>query len=235
MIIANLFLILPLSAAETECYFLNENGVCFQEEEYMFLTEMYWEGIQKMFTQNDYDKLIQSQVFHNEVDTVIYVEKENLRNTSYSDGKKSIKISKTCVSTNCVVATTVTWITNPNIRSYDLIGAYLENVNRLDVPSTIVVVDNSTRQNFDTVKYDNNGFGVSVLLPITTGNIKVSQTFKTSKGGTVYASYQHANKSISLINSNAYTISKNGFGNVFNFIGNVANIYDKMNGVSINV
>ena len=52
MIIANLFLILPLSAAETECYFLNENGVCFQEEEYLFLTEMYWEGIQKMFTQN---------------------------------------------------------------------------------------------------------------------------------------------------------------------------------------
>ena len=119
-IIANLLLILPLNAAEKDCYFLNENGVCFQEEEYMFLTEMYWEGIQKMFTQNDYDKLIQSQVFYNEVDTVIYVEKGNLRNTSYSDGKKSIKISKACVSTNCVVTTTVTWITNPNIRSYDV-------------------------------------------------------------------------------------------------------------------
>lgn len=133
------------------------------------------------------------------------------------------------------MATTLTWIKNPNIRSYDVIGAYLENVNRLDVPSTMVVIDDSTRQNYDTVKYDNNGFGVSVLLPLTAGNIKVSQTFKTSKGGTVYASYQHANKNISLINSNAYTISKNGYGNVFNFIGNIANIYDKMNGVSIDI
>lgn len=223
-----------INASTKNCYYLNDNGVCFQEDEFYFLSNMYWNGIQKVFTQSDYDKIIKRHKHAGEVISS-YDNNFEVKSSSYSDGKKNIKLSKSCSSNYCIVSTTVDWSINPTVRSYDVIGAYLENVSLYDVLSTIIVVNNSTQNNFNNVKYDNNGFGVSVLLPFGNGSIKISQTYKTGKGGTIYSSYQHANKNISQIDSYSYSISKLGYGNVFNFFGSSINVYDKMNGVSINV
>ena len=55
------------------------------------------------------------------------------------------------------------------------------------------------------------------------------------KNGTVYASYQHAKRNISLINSRRYTFASGGFGNVFSFDSAVGDYYDEMGGVSISL
>ena len=58
-------------------------------------------------------------------------------------------------------------------------------------------------------------------------------SFQTKASGTVYASYQHAVKNISLNSSTNYVFSANGLGNVFLFNDN--SLFDKMQGVSLNI
>ena len=72
-------------------------------------------------------------------------------------------------------------------------------------------------------------------MPSSGSNIIVSQSFSTTLGGTVYASYQHATSSISLASSKYYTISKSGYGKVFSFYNNMSSKYDGMGGVYIDV
>ena len=77
------------------------------------------------------------------------------------------------------------------------------------------------------------GFGVSIGLPKYGSSMIINQTYRVNKGGTIYASYQHAKSTISLANSKNYTLSHAGFGGVFKFSGVAVNIYDQMSGVSI--
>lgn len=61
-----------------------------------------------------------------------------------------------------------------------------------------------------------------MLLPKYDSAPVINQTFKVSKGGTVYASYQHAMRNIFLADSKNYTLSKAGYGEVFKFAGTAA-------------
>ena len=92
---------------------------------------------------------------------------------------------------------------------------------------TTKVTSNEGTEYFSNLKTLSSGFGVSVQLPSGTG-ISIEQKYVVSKGGSVYASYQHAQSSISLTNSKLYTISSSGYGGVFNFYGNASGIYDQM-------
>ena len=95
-------------------------------------------------------------------------------------------------------------------------GAYFEGVNR---EGEIV-----TKLNYNGGSYTSNGT-----------NIKLTQSYKTSSGGTIYASYQHSTSTISLADSKNYTIGKNGLGNVFIFSNGLGSKFDAMRGISINV
>lgn len=219
-----------VKAAET--YYTSQNNVSFTQEEYDFLSSFFWDGVQDEMTQSDYQKFIASDIMYGDIEIKTYTPITTL-STTISDGYKTLKISKSCSST-CYINVTATWTEDPSVRSYDVIGAYLKNTELLNTPVTTVRSSSGTSTSSEIQNFSN-GFGVSIKLPTSGSSIIVSQTFKVSTGGTVYASYQHATSSISLANSKNYTISSSGYGGVFNFTGTAASVYDRMNGVSIAV
>ncbi|MDE6141153.1 MAG: hypothetical protein K2G03_00980, partial [Bacilli bacterium] len=156
-----------------------------------------------------------------------------LYSTSHETNSKTMKISKSCNST-CSISVVVTWKNVPNTKSYDVIGAYLDGISLIKHSSTKVKTSTSSNSSLE-IQQEKSGFGVSISLPTSGSNYVISQTYTVSKGGTVYASYQHAKSSISLANSKNYTISREGYGGVFKFSGTAKNIYDAMGGVSITV
>lgn len=215
-----------VSAKET--YYLNDNNVAFSKDEYDFLSNMFWDGCQDLFTVNNYDKFISSNIM-NGIINVATNNKIMPLGTLFEGGGRTLKIATSCNS-NCFVSVTLTWNGSLTIRSYDVMGAYLENTLLLTSPLTTVTNSSDT-----TLRKLYNGFGVSLKLPSNGNNIIVNQNFRVSKGGHVYASYQHAKSSISLANSKNYTLSKSGYGRVFKFSGIAVNVYDQMSGVDIAV
>lgn len=220
-----------------EVYYTNNYNVRLTKEEYDFLSKFYWEGYQEDMTLSDYQEFIESNIMNGEFETVGINHFDNVGlipySTSHETNSKTMKISKSCNST-CSISVVVTWKNIPNTKSYDVIGAYLDGVNLLSKVSTNAKTSGMTNSIFE-IKKENNGFGASISLPTSGSNYVISQTYTVSKGGTVYASYQHAKRSISLANSKNYTISREGYGGVFKFSGTAANIYDQMRGVSIAV
>lgn len=215
-----------------ECFYNNPNGVCFSEEEYQFLTNMYWDGSQDLFNEGDYQKFINSDLLKGELETVeipIIIP----YSTDIADNLKRLKISKVC-TTNCNISVTATWLSIPANRSYDVIGARLVDVSLINNPLTTVTSSTQSKMSSSIKKFDN-GFGVSIELVKTGTNVIVNQTFKTTKGGTIYASYQHAISPISLNDSQKFSISSTGYGKVFKFNGVATTTYDKMSGVDIAV
>lgn len=227
------YLLLIPNVSAKEYYFKNDNGVFFTKEEYDFLTYMFWNGSQDLMTLEDYDKFILSDIMNGELDSKTYVENSYARSTSVSSVGKNLKITKSC-SNDCTISVTLTWTKDPAVRSYEVMGAYLKNTSLKSIPSTTILSHLGSTKSTE-IKNFNNGFGVSIELPKYGNSLIVNQTFMVAKGGTVYASYQHATKVISLANSKNYTLSNTGYGRVFNFSGVAASTYDKMAGVDMSV
>ena len=80
-----------------------------------------------------------------------------------------------------------------------------------------------------------NGFGVSIKLLSSGNNMRITQTFRISGTGKLYASYQHATSNISLADSQKFNISNSGYGGVFLFDNLIRKYYDGMGGVDISV
>ena len=155
------------------------------------------------------------------------------RASFHESPSKYFTITKSCTS-NCLITLVAEWKKNPNVRSYDVIGAYLDDVSLIGSPTTTATNTAGTNSSSEIVN-DTYGFGVSVKLPTGGNNMVVSQYFRVETGGTVYGSYQHATANISLANSKKYTISKTGYGGVFLFNSSVRSYYDAMGGVNISV
>ncbi len=211
-----------------EVYYTNKNGVSFTEEEYKFLSQMFWEGSQDLMTEEDYQRFVNSDLMDGNLEIIIYPEIMPIEG-SISDLGKTVKLAKTCID-ECTISTTATWTGVPNIRSYDVIGAYLGDTKLVMTPVTTVVSTTTTDGSLEMVQASN-GFGVSIKLPSTGTNVIVNQVYKVTKGGYLYATYQHAKRSISLANSKKYTFSTLGYGNVFLFSGVAEDIYDQMGGL----
>lgn len=215
-----------------DIYYTNNNGVSFNKEEFDFLGNFFWNGVQDLLSKEDYQNFILSDIMNGDIEIETYHEIMT-RGTYFEDANRDLKISKSC-SSNCYISVTLTWKNNPTIRSYDVIGAYLENTELVNTPTTVVLNSGAT-VNSKEIKKTSTGFGVSIKLPTYGNSLIVNQTYRVKKGGHVYASYQHAMKNISLTNSKNYTISKSGYGKVFNFSGTAVSTYDRMNGVNISV
>ena len=211
-----------------EVYYKNDNGVSLSKEEYDLLTYMYWDGCQELITSDDYDKFVKSNFMNGEIGYNVY-EEIQAKGLINEDGVRSLKIAKNCTS-DCLIAVTLTWKGNPNVKSYDVIGTYLDGTSLSNTPTTKI-----GNTSYTDIKKFNNGFGVSVLLPKYNNAPVISQTFRVAKGGTVYATCQHAAKNISLADSKNYTLSKTGYGGVFKFSGIASTVYDNFGGVSISL
>lgn len=232
LLLCSSFNLIEVSAKSN--YYINENGVEFSKAEYDFLTKMYWDGYQEIMTQNDYNDFKESNIINGKFNskTITYNDSVITRGTTHSTANKTLKIATSC-SSNCRVSVVLTWINNPTIRSYDVIGARLSGVTLQSTPTTRVASSSSTSFS-NNIRQQTNGFGTSILLP-SGSNIILNQDYYVSKGGTIYASYQHARKSTTLAISQMFNISSSGYGGVFSFYDDATDVYDAMNGVNISV
>lgn len=231
--LALMLIVSPVSAEEI--YYTNSNGVSLTEEEYDFMDYFFFEGSQDLMTADDYERFVESNIMNGEIDKVIYREplQATTRGTLFGDSNRQISISKSCES-NCLISVAFQWFNSPTIRSYDVMGAYMSDTTLANAPSTSLSYSGGS-SSITNIKKQSNAFGVSIDLPDSGSNIKVSQIFRVNTGGHVYATYQHAKSNTTLATSKNYTFGHAGYGRVFIFSGTAANVYDDMNGVDIAV
>ena len=143
------------------------------------------------------------------------------------------------------VVLTATWKYIPTTRSYDVIGfrGYgLEFRDGSQIGEQIYVLNGT----YSTINYawngtniqrHDNGFGISMnivnsdisaLQLIVECDVSVAQSSPA-----IYGSYQHAVENVSLANSQNYTLTGGGLGDVFEFPYSIAQKYDGMSGLSI--
>ena len=212
-------------------YYINGYGVEFTLEEYNYVSELLYDGYQATMTKEEY-KIIFSENMNTIKKTIIDTPVYSTLGTFYASSSKNINIATSCDST-CLVTVAVNWTKSPNIRSYDLIGAFLEDTSL--TTNVVTKSMNSTGVNVSNeIKNDKNGFGVSIELLKKGDDMRITQIFRVNKGGWVYSSYQHAMKSITLANSKKYSIQKGGYGGVFLFDSlKIQDYYDGMQGVYV--
>lgn len=230
-IIVIAFSIFISSPKAAEAFYINNQGISFTQEEYEFITKIYWDGYQEKMNYDDYE-----MVFGNGMPIDVEIEEYTPIMTfsdAYSTASKSIKITKSNMGSYKLITISVDWMINPIVRSYDVIGAYLTGVKLVNGSVKTRAFSDSEETASTDIKQDANGFGVSIKLPTSGNNFKIAQTFRVTRTGTIYASYQHAVKNISLANSKKYSISKNGYGSVFAFNNSIKSYYDGMQGVDI--
>ena len=225
--------LLNVKAKETT-YYTNKNEVSFTKMQYDYFSKMFYEGYQDLIDQETFNSYSEDEMNPNHVETN-YLDVPTPIGTTIETTAKKLKISKAATtSTSTRIATVLNWKGAPTIRSYDVMGAYLDGTQLLSSLNTTISYSDGN-YNANEIQSNSNGFGVSILLPSSGSSINISQTFTVKNGGHVYASYQHATKNISLTNSKSYTIGYNGYGHVFNFTYGVNSYYDAMSGVDITV
>lgn len=239
-IIAILSMIFISNVNAQEIYYENNNGVILNEHEYNIISEFYWKGYQEYLTNKDYEFLKKNGLFENEIETK-EINDSNINDSNFNllsisehtTANKSLKMSTSC-STNCLVAISLNWINLPKIRSYDILGIYIDNTSIKRIDNTIIET-NKGRSNYAYTNKASNGIGTSFKLPTDVTYLRISQTLTVEKKGSINASYQHATKTISYANSKKYTFSKTGIGGVFSFNTGIQDYYDCMLGVQTNL
>lgn len=237
LVVSLLITSLNVRAAENESYYYqNNNNINFTREEYDFLSEFYYEGYQDGMTSDDYERFINSNILGNEIKRVTLYDGLNSSRSSiqHTTENKKLVLTYVCSSTTCTMAAVNTWINSPKVRSYDLIGAYSPTKGSLKF-SGAEVSNGSTFNKYTERRQEDYGISGTVKLQDTGSAVRVSMDFTAKKGSTVYVSYQHAKKTISLVNSRKYSFNANGYGGVFLFDSDVSSYYDAMGGVKVSL
>lgn len=223
-------------AENNDIYYQNDYNVKFTKEEYDTISEFYYEGYQDYMNQEDYEEFINLGIVDSEIKTVITYDNSIMTraSVSHTTANKSLKVTYSCPSTTCTMFAVATWINSPKVRSYDLIGAYSPTKNSLTFNGADVS-NGSTFDEYVEKKQESYGISATVKLQSSGTAIRVAMDFKAKKGSTVYVSYQHAKKSISLANSRKYSFNAGGYGNVFLFNSSVSSCYDAMGGVKVSL
>ena len=232
LLLVTVFAFNVTKVAAEEIFYENDKGVTFTKEEYDYITYMFWDGFQDEMTEADYDKYIDYDLINSSKKGKVVYEPPVTRATYIEDRAARLQIAYACGVNDCLVSVDYIWKVNPTVRSYDVMGAYLYNTSLTNTPTTYL---SSTQggQFYSNYRMFSNGFGISMQLPQYASDLIFNQNFRVEEQGTVYASYQHAMRSTSLANSQNYTLSRSGFGGVFDFEGVAFNTYDRMNGVEI--
>ena len=225
-----------------EAYYTTQNGIELSREEYEFLTTFYWPGYPDVMTKAQYEEFVDLDLVNSDITIKTYEEPVNelqgpgleQRSTSHTTSTKHLQIGAACLPTKCIMSLVNTWLIDPSVTSWDVIGAYLSGVTLKSHSHTYVSSDSYTYY-FDNLDIQTNGFGNSVELPDDESDLIVNTSFTVSRGGTVFGSYQHATENTTLANSRLYNISFSGYGNVFDFYSTAVGVYDGMNGVDIDV
>ena len=216
-----------------EVVYTNDNGMELDRYEYDFFRQLYGQKFLQYLDQNVYNQYLDIDFQNPDLEVHTYIEPNfnlgnNPRGSFYSTPAKSINIGKICGAV-CRIVTTATWLVDPSVKSYDVIGSYIVGPTRVSTPATSAYSTLDTNL-AETTKYDTDGYGGIVELP--QGNdIVVVSSFIYTGTGTVYSSYQHAMTTSSTTIAQQFNISGIGFGGVFDFYDDAYDIYDNMNGV----
>lgn len=221
---------------DAEAFYINKNGVEFTEREYSFISDFYFEGYQDYMTISDYEEFISSNIINGDINIQEEYDYDfnALRpyySSSHETPSKILKLSSSC-SEDCTINVTLTWKKIPSTNSYDLIGAYFENISLLQLMKSKMYYGEKISSPIEN-NIKSNGFSSTFKIPSTNELITIMQEYKVTKGGRLYVSYQHAKNSVSLAESRKYEFSKNGYGNVYNFDSSVMSKYDNMQGLSV--
>lgn len=222
-------------SSSNDYYYTNPNGINLTEKEYNLVKNMFDERFLEVMNQEDYDYINRLDV--NNRDVELKTEEPTYigsRSTYLETQAKKLVIGKSCNTDSCVITISNTWKYEPRVKSYDVIGAMLVGTTFKGSSSTIFKFD-STNYVCNNYVDASNGTGCSYKLATNVNDqLYAYQTFVVYKGGNVYASYQHAGKSVSLSTSKNYRFHINGYGNVFLFNTNAGkDAYDAMGGVYI--
>ncbi len=227
--------------ADEEIYYTNVNGVSMTEDEYNYFVALADADYPDIVTENIYNKFVNNGYFGQPITKVEYDEDANMLQTIipsvmpqsnvHETQAKKLVLGKVCGASTCDITVTLTWKGQPNVKSWDVIGALLYgNLTLIDDPFTTLTYSGGTIS-YDNPYYVGGGFGTSVKMRTSSTNMRVYQSYDVYGTGTVYASYQHARSSISETNSKKYTVGYGGYGGVFYFYGAATGVYDQMGGV----
>lgn len=219
-----------------DVYYQNNNGVEFTEKEYNYFYDVYGIDYIDNMTQEDYNWYSDLDLNNSNIETETYYDiPMSIMGTTHTTASKKITITKSCSTVKCTINTSLKWLTNPTIRSYDVIGARFDGASLKNDTIVTKVHSSAGTSSFNNLKSFTSGFGVSIKLPESASNIIIDQKFYTTTSGKIYASYQHATSNVSLATSKLYSLGSNGYGGVFCFYGNALNKYDQMGGVDISL
>ena len=224
--------------ADENIYYTNSNGVSMTETQYNYLKEMFFEDYPNYVTEAEYNELLTKNMFTNEIEKVTTTDQGTQispQSSYHETNAKVLTLSKSCSKTECLMVFTNAWKGDPSVKSYDLIGALLFGDLTLNSGLTSKLYYSGGTLYGDGTKYSNTGWGVSFLLPNSTSLITVTQHFYVYGVGTVFSSYQHAVKNISLATSQKFTCNYGGWGDVFDFYGSAVGKYDHTAGVDMGI
>lgn len=249
--------------------YINDLGVAISEEDYNNLRKIYTEKYISVLDENEYSRIKNLNLdYDNAQTTVNYVKTEinnvtgevsetyiteeeyeatqinpQTRATVYETAYKRISLVFLKEgNSNAYFSFTTLWKYLPTTRSFDVIGARLSNmskVNGTQQGKQIYTLNGTTdyvQYNFNGTNINNfsNGFGISMNLvnsdvTYLECTIDGSLSINAYPAG-IFTSYQHATSDVTLAQSKSYTIGA-GLGSVFVFSDdNIAEKYDAMQG-----
>lgn len=239
LLVIALIAITGKTAFAKEVYYTNSSGVEFTKEEYDFFTYLTWDGYQEYIPQEMLDEIKGKSINDPDVKRVKICPTSKRvvtrnSNPEVTTDTRSLIMGKYCNSVFCRVLIDLTWFDEPFTKSNDVVGSLLDGPTRLTTPTTTISSTTSSGTH-SAIVYETDGFGTVVPLPTTGDNIHITQSYLYSGTGVIYYTYQHAMYNISTANAQLFHIDLVGYGNVLDFYGAAANIYDDMPGVYIEV
>ncbi len=233
LLISLLLISINVSAKETP-YYTNHNGVEMNEIEYNNVLKINGSEALDNITQEMFDEYKEFYSYPNlKIETASNDYQIMPYSQTHETTYKKLKISTiTSQTSSKMIVVRLEWKAVPNVKSYDVMGVRLYNTSFQSSISNLMLFDGNNKS-ISGSKQFLNGYGASIKIPSDCSTILLQQSFKVAPGGRVYASYQHAVKSISLADSTNFSISTNGLGSVFAFGNN--NLFDKMAGVDIDI
>lgn len=166
---------------------------------------------------------------------------------SYTTSYKNIQILRTSTGNNYYLMYLINdWLIEPSTKSYDVIAMRVDDATMVAGTQSgiqmYMVNGTSGSVNYSyqgtNMVLSSNGFGISMNLVDAADEFTCeieAIVQATTEWATVYGSYQHAVRNVTLAQSKSYTISHNGYGKVVNFATGIQNTYDEMKGVSISL
>lgn len=245
------------------CEFVDENVIdTLNEEEYQYIinnndrdiSEISVTYVKTEYVEKNGELNAVSEEYLTEEEMIDTMNDRNVSLLSLEDRQdtcqtamKKITLSLTMVqaSTKRAVLDCV-WISIPQNKSFDVLA--------FRVPQTSVTIDtNYTNNVIGYQKYDgntityyhtngnfkvcDNGIGLSMNIVDSVSEsleCKLIVTFASNKDPfAVYGTYQHSVKSVTLSQSQDYTIMATGMGNVLAFDSDVYDLYDKTPGLFV--